>query len=277
MNRFRILGLGAALLLSPPLFAIENAYPEGGIQDNSFLIEEAYNQDAGVVQHIQTFSRDFRNHSWIYTFTQEWPVPKITHQLSYTIPIENLEPHRSGTKLGDIALNYRYQLAGSGETGFACSPRFSILLPTGDSKRGYGTGSTGLQALVPVSVVLSPKLVSHSDLGFTYTPSARDAAGEKADTRAYFLGQSLVWLARPTLNLFLEAAWNGAEEVTGANRTRRQNSFFLNPGVRWAYNFKSGLQVVPGLSVPIGVGPSAGQRSIFLYLSFEHPMWKAAN
>jgi hypothetical protein len=25
------------------------------IQDNSFLVEEAYNQDAGVVQHIQTF------------------------------------------------------------------------------------------------------------------------------------------------------------------------------------------------------------------------------
>jgi len=27
------------------------------IEDNSFLIEEAYNQEAGVVQHISTFAR----------------------------------------------------------------------------------------------------------------------------------------------------------------------------------------------------------------------------
>ena len=30
---------------------------EGGIQDNSFLIEESYNQDYGVVQHINNFER----------------------------------------------------------------------------------------------------------------------------------------------------------------------------------------------------------------------------
>src|SRR5215831_17813815 len=29
---------------------------EDGIQDNSFLIEEAYNQDYGVVQHINNFT-----------------------------------------------------------------------------------------------------------------------------------------------------------------------------------------------------------------------------
>ena len=57
------------------------------IQDNSFLIEEAYNQEPGVVQHINTFMYLKKSKSWIYTFTQEWPVPKETHQLSYTIPV----------------------------------------------------------------------------------------------------------------------------------------------------------------------------------------------
>ena len=33
---------------------------------------------------------------------------------------------------------------------------------------------------------------------------------------------------------------------------------------------KSGLQVVPGIAFPIGVGPSHGQRALFLYLSLEH-------
>jgi hypothetical protein len=35
------------------------------IQDNSFLIEEAYNQDPGVVQHIQTFARATRGDGWV--------------------------------------------------------------------------------------------------------------------------------------------------------------------------------------------------------------------
>jgi hypothetical protein len=28
---------------------------------------------------------------------------------------------------------------------------------------------------------------------------------------------------------------------------------------------------VPGVAVPIGLGPSHGDRSLLLYLSFEHP------
>ena len=49
------------------------------IQDNSFLIEEAYNQEAGVVQHISAFSRA-EGGAWLYTFTQEWPLGGIDHQ-----------------------------------------------------------------------------------------------------------------------------------------------------------------------------------------------------
>ena len=48
------------------------------IQDNSFLLEEAYNQEAGVVQHISAFQR-MRGGEWIATFTQEWPAPGQTH------------------------------------------------------------------------------------------------------------------------------------------------------------------------------------------------------
>ena len=31
---------------------------------------------------------------------------------------------------------------------------------------------------------------------------------------------------------------------------------FLNPGVRWAFDFDSGLQIVPGVAYTIGLGPS---------------------
>ena len=38
-----------------------------------------------------------------------------------------------------------------------------------------------------------------------------------------------------------------------------------------AFNFPGGLQVVPGLAWPIGIGPSGGTDYLFIYLSFEHP------
>ncbi len=59
-----------ALLLAGSLTA-EEPKKETPIQDNSFLVEEAYNQEAGVVQHISTFTRYQESKDWIYTFTQE--------------------------------------------------------------------------------------------------------------------------------------------------------------------------------------------------------------
>src|SRR5258706_9285357 len=80
---------------------------EGPIHDNSFLIEEAYNQEEGVVQHINTFQRFRNSGDWVYTFTQEWPVGGLTHQFSYTVPV--VRPGDGHAGVGDVALNSRYQ------------------------------------------------------------------------------------------------------------------------------------------------------------------------
>lgn len=246
------------------------------IQDNSFLMEEAYNQEEGVVQHISAFQRQ-RGGAWVATFTQEWPVPRQAHQLSYTIPYLHVSGDgAAGSGLGDIALNYRYQLAGSGETRFACAPRLSLLLPTGNESRGLGAGGAGVQANVAASTVLSEKFVAHTNLGSTYLPRAQNRRGQKAGTLGWNAGQSLIWTVLPTFNALVEAVWARSEEVVGAGRVRGVQSFFISPGIRWAYNFPSGLQVVPGVAAPIGAGPSRGDRAIFVYLSFEHPMWTPA-
>ena len=76
---------GAIILLSTSLLAVNcwgqqsgNIAVEPGIQDNSFLVEEAYNQEFGVVQHISGFTRFWDSKDWAYTFTQEWPVPETS-------------------------------------------------------------------------------------------------------------------------------------------------------------------------------------------------------
>lgn len=47
--------------------------PAEAIQDNSFLVEEAYNQQPGVVQHI--FNALWTEDGvWALSLTQEWPL-----------------------------------------------------------------------------------------------------------------------------------------------------------------------------------------------------------
>ena len=259
---------------SQPNIATKPAHGDGpGIQDNSFLVEEAYNQEFGVVQHIQAFLQLWNSKDWVYTFTQEWPVdPRPRHQLSYTLVF--LHPGQyseSGSGIGDVALNYRYQLVGNGDSRLAFAPRISALLPTGSARLGRGFGGAGIQTMMPVSLLLNKKLVTHWNLGATYVPTARNAAGDRAATVGYNFGQSFVWLAHQRFNALLETVVSRNQTVTAPGKTEWSTTLLLNPGIRWAHNFKNGLQIVPGVSVPVGVGPSSGERGIFLYLSLEHP------
>jgi hypothetical protein len=230
--------------------------PGAAIADNSFLIEEAYNQEPGVVQHIGTFARPDGGGAWDFSFTQEWPFRGMRHQLSYTVPVA--QEDGLGTGIGDVGLNYRFQLAGMNGGPLAVAPRLTALVPTGSEDDGRGSGSLGMQTNLPASYALAPGLVTHWNAGLTLV-------SESPPT--YNLGASAIWLARPSFNLLLEAVWS----TTGG-----AESAFLNPGIRWAHDFASGLQIVPGLAYTVGLGPSSGDDGLFLYLSFEHPFRRSA-
>ena len=255
-KRRRTMVILSALLVALPLAAQTPAEPESQIQDNSFLIEEAYNQDPGVVQHIQTFARATRGGDWLYTFTQEWPAPTIKHQLSYTLAMAQIDGAQG---IGDVALNYRYQLVGDADARIAVAPRLTLLLPTGNERRGLGSGGTGVQMMLPASTVLTPTLIAHWNLGATITP--------KTHTHNLVLGNSFVWLARPRFNVLVETLWSRTSDRGG-----RDTQTIVSPGIRWSYDFPSKLQIVPGLAFPIA--NHGGGKSVFLYLSFEHPFVK---
>ena len=253
--------LAGATIASASLRAQEPA----PIQDNSFLIEEAYNQESGVVQHVSTFSRA-EGGSWEYAFTQEWPLGGIRHQLSYTVPFLDAG---AGTGLGDVALNYRFQAAGGPAASFVAAPRISVIVPSGNETMGRGSGTVALEGNLPVSLVLAPRIIAHLNAGGTITPSAHGLAGARATTTGVHLGASAVWLARPNVNLLVESIWMSDEEVTGAGTTAGVEQAFLNPGVRFAFN-AGRVQVVPGVAYTIGIGPSSGSDALFVYLSLEH-------
>ena len=260
--RVAVGGIVRRLLGCPPVSCLLFAVPavlsrpsplssqSSHIADNSFLIEEAYNQEAGVVQHISTFSRPEGGRAWDFGFTQEWPYRGMQHQLSYTVPL--LYADGTGTGLGDVLLNYRYQLVGDGEMPLHVAPRLSVILPTGSEDEGRGTGSVGLQTNLPVSYVLSDAFATHGNAGLTLE-------GESGDVDAN-LGASAIWRVHRSVNLMLETVWESAQD----------DVVLLNPGVRWAFDFASGLQIVPGVAYTFALGADQAD-ALFLYLSFEHP------
>ncbi|MEP6905864.1 MAG: transporter [Gemmatimonadales bacterium] len=258
--------LALLIMLSPATLGAQSPAPP--IQDNSFLIEEAYNQEQGIVQHIFTFRNHRGSPDYEASFTQEWPVGGITHQLSYDLFLIR-SAHETG--IGDVRINYRYQAIGSGLTRLAMSPRLSVTLPTGDWKKGRGNGAPGIETMIPVSYVLSPLFTTHFDAGLALTPRARNTAGDRANIYAITLGHSLVLTAHPNVQFLVETLYNRGQEVTGKSTTQWTDDLVISPGVRGAINFASGLQIVPGVAIPIGVGPRHGDRGVFVYLSFEHP------
>src|SRR5439155_17193768 len=162
------------------------AQPTFAIVDNSFLVEEAFNQERGVVQNIFSWMR-LRGGEWQATFTQEWPVPGVTHQLSYTIPVS-----RAGgsTGLNDVFVNYRYQLLQEGDGRPAIAPRMSLILPTGDDARDFGGGTTGLQVNIPISKRFG-RLYVHGNAGTTWL---------RGVSRVESVGGSAIWRAAPMLH-----------------------------------------------------------------------------
>lgn len=243
-----------ALLATAPALGAQGADAAAPISDNSFLVEEAYNQEPGVVQHISTVERADDGGGWAYGFTQEWPLFGLKHQISYTIPLVHPGDGFSAG-IGDVSVDYRYQLVGDASSRVAVAPRLSLLLPTGDRSSGRGGGRTGVEGALPVSAVLAPTLVAHSNASLAWFPE---------DVAQVGLAQSVVWLAHPRVNVLVEAAWERGDLLGDVTE-----SLFVSPGVRAAFD-AGRMQVVPGLAVPIGVGASNGERMLFLYLSLEH-------
>jgi hypothetical protein len=242
------------------------------IRDNSFLIEEAYNQERGVIQHIGTYLKVRDLPGWAATFTEEWPLGSERHQLSVTIPFGRVAlPFEDGsTGIGDVALNYRFQLPTDYDR-VAFAPRISVLFPTGDRTTGHGAGAVGWQANLPLSLSMGSRFVTHFNAGGTLTPSATLGGGSvETSTADYAIGGSAIWLLHQRFNVMVEALWESFEVANGFS-SDRESAQVISPGVRAAFDFDSGLQIVPGIAVPIGFGPSSGETGIFLYLSFEHP------
>jgi hypothetical protein len=248
------------------------------IEDNSFLIEEAYNQEPGLVQHIfqAVYSNDPRQRGWIFTFTQEWPIYGQEHQFSYTIlGYHMINEGERQYGVGDTLLNYRYQALEEGPGIPAFAPRFSLIIPTGNRDKGTGNGVVGYQWSLPFSKKVAPRLALHGNVGVTYLPHVRSPMNDgqlspKRSLVSPWIGGSVIYALFPRLDLMLE--WLGIiqDNINGAGRAVRTFNPLLSPGFRTAVVNEEDLQIVVGAGVPIGLNRQANNIAAFLYFSVEH-------
>jgi hypothetical protein len=219
---------------------------EWRIIDNSFLVEEAFNQERGVFQNILTWSR-IRSNEWSASFTQEWPVPGVRHQLSYTIPFSKV----SGVGgFDDLFINYRFQALSGENGGLAVSPRISLTVPDGDAAAGHGSGKVGLQVAVPASRQLGDFYL-HANAGVTWIADAPNTI---------LLAGSGIWRTTPMFHLMLEAV------------AQLDEAFTLAPGLRRGWGTEK--QLVVGIAAPITWSRGSRQTALLTYFSYERPFRK---
>lgn len=268
MFGFRTLCL--SLLVTGYSFAAQSAEI---VKDNSFLIEEAYNQEPGVVQFIQAYQYMDASRDWAYSFTNEIPVTDETHQFSYVIPVLKLNGVKEETQIGDVLLNYRYQMVNTDT--LAVTPRLTLIAPTGDYKRGFGNGVAGVQFNQAVSITLNEKWTNHWNAGFTVTPEAKNELGETANLFGFNFGTSVIYNVTPRTNLLCEFSFNNAESVVAQDTKESSSTYYILPGIRTAYDVGDETEVVPGIGALLGIGPSAVEHEtgVFVYLSIESKLW----
>lgn len=231
------------------------------ILDNSFLVEEAFNQEPGIFQNVLTARRD-NDGAWEATFTQEWPLLSQTHQLSFTAAALGLEGNRG---FGDLALNYRWQALAESETTPAFSPRLSLIVPTGDSDKGLGSGGPGWQVNLPFSKQFGDAYL-HWNAGFTHTPAAKSGP-EEYNLFTPHLAVSGIWRLTPMLNLMLESVVE-FEHVVESGMKARETIFTLSPGVRTGWG--AGVpQTIVGFAVPVTMFDGHASAGVFGYFSYE--------
>ena len=253
------------------------------IEDNSFLIEEAYNQEPGVVQHIfnAVYTNDSRRHGWSFNFTQEWPIFSQDHQFSYSIPSYHVvDGGERQNGVGDILLNYRYQALEEGDVQPAFAPRFSLILPTGNRNRGTGNDVVGYQWSLPFSKKLGARFAAHANFGLTYLPHVRalldSSTGQLSPKRSlasYNVGASGIFAILPRLHLMLEWVGNFEQSIDDNGKAARAFKPTISPGLRAALIDEEKLQVVVGAAAPIGLNRRTDNYGAFLYFSIEHDLF----
>jgi hypothetical protein len=259
----RLLIVAALLIVATPAdgLAQEKTFK---ITDNSFFVEEAFNQERGIFQNIFVWTRA-KSGGWNGSFTQEWPAPAMAHQLSYTVPFFGGE---TSAHIGGVLLNYRYQALEEGAGRPAFSPRISLILPSGRALDD--SDHSGLQGMLPFSKQVG-EFYLHGNAGLTWIHGVSVEPTRRTNLTSPQLAGSVVWNTRPMLNLLFESVVVFEDAVRTSRETSRERVVTLSPGLRGGWNLSGDRQIIVGVAVPVTVTGGEKAVAFLTYFSYELP------
>ena len=257
-------------------------YGQPKIEDNSMFIEEAFNQEAGVIQHISNFI--YNGGNFFYGYTQEIPLADVKQQFSFGFSYASFkkptDPTNSNVKtngIGDILLNYRPLVWGKNDWALVI-PRFTVIVPTGNAQYGFGQGGWGGQFNLAVTKRLNSKITTHYNAGYTVIAKADHHiySADGTPTLAYEknigtsnVGASAIWLVKPKFNFMVEYVATFSKSIEDDGKLVGLNNSIINPGFRFAIDVGK-IQIVPGLGLPFNfTSKHLDGTGVFFYLSIE--------
>jgi hypothetical protein len=255
-------------------------YGELHFEDNSFLLNEAFTQEKGIMQFISTIYHDnLHDKNFSCTFTHEIPLNHHRHQVSYSLRYNFMQPQATSQDndgWGDTDIGYAYMLSGK-EAWIMVVPQLTIIIPTGDPSRDLGYGGLGGRLALTITKRLSRKLVSHYNASYTIVHKAdryNEISGEKVKAfektlHDQDLAGSIIWYPVRKVNIMLEYISSFRSQISTSGTISKIQESVVNPGFRLALDLKT-LQIIPGLSVPIAFSNDyQRQTGVFVYLSIE--------
>ena len=224
------------------------------------------------------YSRDRRLRGWSFSFEQESWLFTENHQVALSIPFSHLrEDGEKQRGVGDIQIEYRYQLTDERPNVPAVAPGFGLILPTGNRDKGTGNGVVGYEWNIAASKKVASRLALHANLGLTYLPKVRvrlddQRLSPKRSLVSYDVGASAVFALSSNIHMLLEWVGEFEEEINDKGKKEHDFKAVLSPGIRAAVINKDRLQLLVGVGIPIGVTGPAENYGVLLYLSVEHKL-----
>lgn len=240
----------------------------GAIEDNSFLLEEAFNQEWGVYQFIQKYQTADNADGYAYTFENEIPITDKTHQFSYELTYARPEAS-AASALNDVGLNYRFQPYN--KNGVILADRVGLVVPTGRVNKDAGNGVIGFEFMQSASIQLNDDFITHFNFGFSVLPHAKSNGIRQRRTQTGFsAGQSLIYLWKDNVNFMFEALMESGQVTNDDGSKTPETAVTLNPGMRFALDLDwKDTQIVPGISFPTEILNGPTEHGVLVYLSIE--------
>ena len=164
------------------------------------------------MQHISTFARPDGGGAWAYSFTQEWPLRGMRHQLSYTVPVQHDEAERHRRRRHRASTTGTSSSA-STAVGSTWRPARRCSCPPATSAAAAAPAASGSRPTCPLSIRPAPR---SRCMPTPAPPGPRRPRALWAPSPARWtptLGGSAIWLLRPSFNLLSSSCGYSTESV----------------------------------------------------------------